>query len=99
MSSIITGADRAFLKVDQTTLKINKAYGMFTNALRIKIYPENIIYYMMAIVEKQINIERFIYEILQTISISLIDTTNIINLFTKINSILAINLMVLTKQG
>ena len=40
---------------------------------------------MMAIVQKKMNIERSIYEMLQIVSISLTDTTNLIDLFAKPN--------------
>ena len=40
---------------------------------------------MMAIVKIKMNIERSIYEMLQIVSISLTDTTNIKDLFAKSN--------------
>ena len=40
---------------------------------------------MMAIVQKKMNIERSIYEMLQIVSISLTDTTNLKDLFAKPN--------------
>ena len=40
---------------------------------------------MMAIVQKRMNIERSIYEMLQIVSISLTDTTNLKDLFAKPN--------------
>ena len=40
---------------------------------------------MMAIVQKKMNVERSIYEMLQIVSISLTDTTNLGNLFAKPN--------------
>ena len=40
---------------------------------------------MMAIVQKQMNIERSIYDMLQIVIISLTDTTNIKDLFAKPN--------------
>ena len=39
----------------------------------------------MAIVQKKMNIERSIYEMLQIVSISLTDTTNLKDLFAKPN--------------
>ena len=44
-----------------------------------------IAYCMMAIVKIKTNIERSIYEMLQIVSISLTDTTNIKDLFAKPN--------------
>ena len=40
---------------------------------------------MMAIVQKKMNIERSIYEMLQIVSISLTDITNLKDLFAKPN--------------
>ena len=60
-------------------LKIKKFQGMSENAVRIQIYSAIITYCMMAIVQKKMNIERSIYEMLQTVSISLTDTTNLID--------------------
>ena len=40
---------------------------------------------MIAIVQKKMNIVRSIYEMLQIVSISLTDTTNLIDLFAKSN--------------
>lgn len=40
---------------------------------------------MMAIVQKTINVERSIYEMLQIVSISLTDTTHLRDLFAKPN--------------
>lgn len=44
-----------------------------------------IAYCMMAIVQKKMNVERSIYEMLQIVSISLTDTTNLRDLFAKPN--------------
>ena len=60
-------------------LKIKKFQGMSENAVRIQIYSAIITYCMMAIVQKKMNIERSIYEMLQIVSISLTDTTNLID--------------------
>lgn len=40
---------------------------------------------MMAIAQKNMNVERSIYEMLQIVSVSLTDTTNLIDLFAKPN--------------
>ena len=52
---------------------------MSENAVRIQIYSAIITYCMMAIVQKKMNIERSIYEMMQIVSISLTDTTNLID--------------------
>ena len=66
-------------------LKIKKFWGTSENAVRIQIYSAIIAYCMMAIVQKKTSIERSIYEMLQIVSISLIDTTNLKDLFAKPN--------------
>ena len=60
-------------------LKIKKFQGVSENAVRIQIYSAIITYCMMAIVQKKMNIERSIYEMLQIVSTSLSDTTNLID--------------------
>ena len=65
--------------------KKKKFWGTSENAVRIQIYSAIIAYCMMAIVQKKMNIERSIYEMLQIVSISLTDTTNLKDLFAKPN--------------
>lgn len=74
-----------FFKWIKQHLKIKKFWGTSENAVRIQIYSAIIAYCMMAIVQKKMNIERSIYEMLQIVSISLTDTTNIKDLFAKPN--------------
>ena len=60
--------------------------GDAENAKQPRFSVEPIIAYcMMAIVQKKMNIERSIYEILQIVSTSLTDTTNLKDLFAKPN--------------
>ena len=68
-----------------TTFLIRKFWGTSENEVRIQIYSAVIAYCMMAIVQKKMNIERSIYEMLQIVSISLTDTTNLKDLFAKPN--------------
>ena len=74
-----------FFKWIKQHLKIKKFWGTSENAVRIQIYSAIIAYCMMAIVQKKMNIERSIYEMLQIVSISLTDTTNLKGLFAKPN--------------
>ena len=74
-----------FFKWIKRHLKIKKFWGTSENAVRIQIYSAIIAYCMMAIVQKKMNIERSIYEMLQIVSISLTDSTNIKDLFAKPN--------------
>ena len=77
--------DRAFLQVDQAISEDKQFWGTSENAVRIQIYAAIIAYYMMAIVQKKMNIDRSIYEMLQIVSILLTDTTNFTDLFAKPN--------------
>lgn len=74
-----------FFKWIKQHLKIKKFWGTSENAVRIQIYSAIIAYCMMAIVQKKMNVERSIYEMLQIVSISLTDTTNLRDLFAKPN--------------
>ena len=74
-----------FFKWIKQHLKIKKFWGTSENAVRIQIYSAIIAYCMMAIVQKKMNIERSIYEMLQIVSISLTDTISLKDLFAKPN--------------
>lgn len=87
-----------FFKWIKQHLKIKKFWGTSENAVRIQIYSAIIAYCMMAIVQKKMNVERSIYEMLQIVSISLTDTTNLRDLFAKPNCKLSMNLMIQPNQ-
>ena len=74
-----------FFKWLKQHLKIKKFWGKTENAVRIQIYSAIIAYCMMAIVQKKMGIDRTIYEMLQIVSVSLTDTTNLGDLFGKPN--------------
>ena len=74
-----------FFKWIKQHLKIKKFWGTSENAVRIQIYSAIIAYCMMAIVQKKMNIERSVYEMLQIVSISLTDTISLKDLFAKPN--------------
>ena len=67
------------------SLKIFLGGGQTENAVRIQIYTAVTAYCMMAIVQKKMNVERSIYEMLQIVSISLTDATPLKDLFAKPN--------------
>ena len=71
--------------MDQTASEDKKFWGTTKNAVRIQIYSAIIAYCMMAIVQKKMNIDRSIYEMLQIVCISLTDTTALEDLFAKPN--------------
>ena len=70
-----------FFKWIKQHLKIKKFWG----TVRIHIYSAFIAYCMMAIVQKKMNIERSIYEMLQIVSISLTEIISLKDLFAKPN--------------
>ena len=74
-----------FFKWIKQHLKIKKFWSTSENAVRIQIYSAIIAYCMMAIVQKKMNVERSIYEMLQIVSISLTDTNHLRDLFAKPN--------------
>ncbi len=74
-----------FFKWLKQHLKIKKFWGRTENAVRIQIYSAITAYCMMAIVQKKMNIERSIYEMLQIVSVSLTDISTLKELFAKPN--------------
>ena len=60
-----------FFKWLKQHLKIKKFWGETENAVRIQIYSAIMAYCMMAIVQKKMNVDRSIYEMLQIVSVSL----------------------------
>jgi hypothetical protein len=71
-----------FFKWIKQHLKIKSFWGISENAVRIQIYSAIVTYCLVAIVEKELSIDRSIYEILQVLSISLLDKTPLIDLLT-----------------
>lgn len=66
-------------------LKIKKFWGITENAVRIQISAAIITYCLVAIVQRDMNLERSTYEVLQILSISLTDKTPLKELFDKTN--------------
>jgi hypothetical protein len=66
-----------FFKWIKQHLKIKSFWGITENAVRIQINCAIISYCLVAIVEKDLKINRSIYEILQVLSISMLDKTPI----------------------
>lgn len=64
-----------FFKWIKQHLKIKSFWGTSENAVRIQIYTAIITYCLVAIVGKELKIDRSTYEILQVIGISLLDKT------------------------
>lgn len=72
-----------FFKWLKQHLKIKKFWGTTENAVRIQIYAAICTYCLVAIVQKDMQIARSTYEILQILSISLTDKTHLKDLFDK----------------
>ena len=74
-----------FFKWLKQHLKVKKFWGVSENAVRIQIYTAVTAYCMMAIVQKKMDVQRSIYEMLQIVSVSLTDTVEFKALFCKPN--------------
>lgn len=72
-----------FFKWLKQHLKIKKFWGTTENAVRIQIYTAICTYCLVAIVQKDMQLDRSTYEILQILSISLTDKTHLKDLFDK----------------
>jgi len=74
-----------FFKWLKQHLKIKKFWGTTENAVRIQIYVAICTYCLVAIVQKDMQLDRSTYETLQILSISLTDKTHLKDLFNKTN--------------
>lgn len=74
-----------FFKWLKQHLKVKKFWGQTENAVRIQIHTAVTAYCMMAIVQKKMDVQRSIYEMLQLVSVSLTDTVELKTLFCKPN--------------
>src|SRR5690606_418570 len=75
-----------FFKWLKQHLKIKKFWGTTENAVRIQIYAAICTYCLVAIVQHDMKLDRSTYEVLQILSISLTDKTNLRELFSKTKS-------------
>ena len=66
-------------------LTIKRFWGTTENAVRIQISVAIITYCLVAIVQHDMRLERSTYEVLQILSISLTDKTQLRDLFDKTN--------------
>ncbi|WP_439699234.1 IS4 family transposase [Mucilaginibacter sp. AW1-7] len=74
-----------FFKWIKQHLKIKSFWGTSENAVRIQLYSAIIAYCLVAIVAKDLKTGRSTYEMLQVISISLLDKTPVNDLLKKID--------------
>lgn len=72
-----------FFKWLKQHLRIKKFWGTTENAVRIQIYVAICAYCLVAIVQKDMQLHRSTYEVLQILSISLTDKTQLRDLFDK----------------
>ena len=72
-----------FFKWMKQHLRIKSFWGTTLNAVKIQIYSAIIAYCLVAIVGNKLKVDRTIYEILQILSISLLDKTPIKEILTK----------------
>ena len=64
-------------------LKIKSFWGTTINAVKIQMYCAIIAYCLVAIIGNRLKVDRSIYEILQILSISLLDKTPVREVLTK----------------
>jgi len=72
-----------FFKWMKQHLKIKSFWGTTINAVKIQMYCAIIAYCLVAIIGNKLKVDRSIYEILQILSISLLDKTPVKEILTK----------------
>jgi len=72
-----------FFKWMKQHLKIKSFWGTTMNAVKIQMYCAIIAYCLVAIVGNKLKVDRSIYEILQILSISLLDKSSVREILTK----------------
>jgi len=72
-----------FFKWMKQHLKIRSFWGTTMNAVKIQMYCAIIAYCLVAIVGNKLKVDRSIYEILQILSISLLDKSSVREILTK----------------
>ena len=72
-----------FFKWIKQHLKIKSFWGQSQNAVKIQVYSAIIAYCLVALVRNKLKVDRSIYEILQILSISLLDKTPLNELLTN----------------
>lgn len=74
-----------FFKWIKQHLKIKSFWGRSQNAVKIQVYSAIIAYCLVALIRNNLKVDRSIYEILQILSISLLDKTPLNELLTNQN--------------
>ena len=76
-------ADRAVLQMAKAAPQDQEVLGTTENAVRIQISSAIIAYCLVAIVQHDFQLKRSTYEVLQILSISLMDKTPLVDLFER----------------
>lgn len=74
-----------FYKWLKQHLRIKEFYGTSLNAVKIQIYCAIITYCLVAIVEHELQLNMDIYEVLRILTVSLLDRTNLQDLFKAVS--------------
>lgn len=64
-------------------LHIKEFFGTTENAVRIQIYSAIIAYCLVAVLERELNLDRDIYDVLRVLELSMFDKSPIVELFRK----------------
>lgn len=64
-------------------LHIKEFFGTTENAVRIQIYSAIIAYCLVAVLERELNLDRDIYDVLRVLELSMLDKSPIVELFRK----------------
>jgi len=72
-----------FFKWIKSHLRIKAFYGTSENAVKVQVWTAISVYVLVAILKKELNLEKSLYSILQILSISLLENTEINQLLTE----------------
>ena len=72
-----------FFKWIKQHLRIKEFYGTSENAVKTQVWIAIAVYVVVAIVRKELNLERSLYEILQVLSLTLFEKTPILQAFSE----------------
>jgi hypothetical protein len=75
-----------FFKWIKQHLRIKAFYGTSQNAVKTQVWIAIAVYVLVAIVKKDLKLERSLYEILQILSVALFEKTPIFQALASLNS-------------
>ena len=76
-----------FFKWIKQHLRIKAFYGTSQNAVKTQVWIAIAVYVLVAIVKKELKLERSLYEILQILSVALFEKTPIFQALASLNSL------------